>query len=109
MDYNYLKTLPKDILIKIITEIEEKTKQECKMKEESERKDWYEDCLFGNGLDVCSYKDCFRIIFSTDYSYYCESCDIFMCNSCYDEKIIECYECKENTLCTSCGHCSECF
>ena len=99
-DYNYLKSLPKDILIKILTEINE----ECI----KSRKKWFTDIVKNNRLDVCPREHCYKILYeySEDFFNLCETCNEVMCKECINKEGIV-YQ-----LCTSCNYlpmCPKCF
>jgi len=92
MEYNYLKTLPKDILIKMLTEMD---------------RDRFCEILKDNNLDCCNNKDCYKILCldTEDYFDWCEQCNKIMCKNCSDMK--NCEKC-ENTNCSECKECKFC-
>ena len=63
MDYNYLKTLPKDILIKMLTEVEAEVKESYF----KSRQEWLEE----NELQICEYIGCERIT----KNHFCRKCE----------------------------------
>ena len=105
MDYNYLKTLPKDILIKIITELE----SNC-MKDQRK---WFVKVVKDNRLNTCIYDDCDKILhFLNEHSFrWCETCNVAICRDCIRKHNVpfhSCEGCGEISLCHECQLCIGC-
>lgn len=102
MNYNYLKTLPKDILIKIITEVE----SNCL----NERRQWFVDTVKNNNLNICD--NCYLILQERTNHYFkwCEGCDFICCRECLDKNNIKFHPCGECgiKICPKCTYCDEC-
>ena len=97
MDYNSLKELPKDILIKLLFETEKITRKEW-LKEIVEKSDV-------SDLRVCEKEDC-CVTFSPDRSptcYRCRNGDFYkLCHS--HSKLFKCKICSDfQWFCKDCG------
>ena len=117
MEYNYLKTLPKDILIKLLTEVEDSCLKS--------RQEWLKQVTRENGLQLCDGPNCTSILYERgeeDFSC-CESCNYYWCSKCVTEhKIVfrlcqcSCENCVSGLkdgycICGSikiCSNCEEC-
>lgn len=93
MDYNYFKTLPKDVLIKILTEI-----NETHLKE---RDEWFAqkfaNIIKDSDMTCCGSVGCYRIAnTSIDHDFsFCEECEDWFCPPCQQKiGIIKCRSCE---------------
>lgn len=82
IDYNYLKTLPKDLLIKILTEVNEENLKD----KEKEKREWFVNIMNENGMIYCNTIDCYRISHMEESDFIiCENCEAFYCPDCQDD------------------------
>ena len=106
MEYNYLKSLPKDILIKIIYEVEENFTKT--------RREWFCDIIEEAHLGHCSDKDCYKILnqFTKHLFFHCDACNITTCAECAEKSGISyysCEKCKNLEICSKCKICNCCI
>ena len=96
-DYNYLKTLSKDILIKIISTIQEETQKRCL----KERDEWLERILSNQKIRKC--QKCYMIDIDREDFAFCEECDLILCVKCLEDSEVKITSCR-------CGgiYCSNC-
>jgi len=104
-DYNYLKSLPKDILIKLITELEENFIKS--------RKEWFSKTVRENIIDCCQGEDCYKILheYSENLFTLCGTCNEIICKECAEKRGItyNLFEsCGEIKVCSKCKKCYYC-
>lgn len=93
IDYNYFKTLPKDILIKMMIDINTQYLKDIK----KERREWFINIMKKQNMNCCGNTNCYNVISNNDLT--CDRCEIYLCHWCEIFK-----------LCSSCGigFCSTC-
>jgi len=122
-----LYNLPKDMLVKMVTEIQRETKDEYEKKLKEIEKKLSMAIDAGNIYFIyCEEKDCKNYCARGDdysdnffcckicnnylceeHNFICENCDKFYCKMCYDSHLLICQECGE-TVCGRSDHIISC-
>lgn len=99
-DYNYLKTLPKDILIKILTEINETNLKE--------REEWFASIAEKSNMKYCNV--CYRLKTEHDRCFdSCSKCELCLCDDCNTENLFTfCNRCSVD-FCLKCNIMNKCY
>ena len=97
MKVTTLYKLPKDLLVKLISHIQEDTEERCKNDTKTIIKDIIKENKFEDYLEICDNENCKRLILlegcCKNYGNGCYLCHKIFCDICTDKIATECLDC----------------